>query len=823
MATAEEPGIPDSPSPSLLLEVGASRHVLTPEHRWSLGRDPSRDVVIDHVVVSRRHAEVVWTASGWVFRDLGSRNGSWVRGRRISELTIAEAAEVRLGEAGGPTLRLTPLAREAAEAAAAGPPAVAASGPAPDPSRVGAPAGLHRIGESGLRIGRSADNDLVLADMLVSRYHARIGRDPGDQLRLVDLASSNGTFVNGHRIEERSLSEGDLLGIGGHVFAVHGAWLQEYDDAAGAWLCALHVGVRVGGGQRLLNDVSFALEPASLLGLVGPSGAGKTTLLRALSGQQPAQEGQVLYGGRDLYRALDLRRRMGYVPQDDLLHPQLTVRQALDYAAELRFARDVEPEARSARVDDVLRELALEEREHLAIARLSGGQRKRTSVAAELLARPPLLFLDEPTSGLDPGNEDQVTALLRELADGGRTVVVATHSLVTLERCDRVLFLAKGGREAFFGPPEEATGYFAALGHGSTYPRVFAALDDTNGEGLESAFRDHPVRRQYVDEPLSLARAGDGAGHAVASEGRSDRLRQWWVLVRRYLAVLRADRVSTAILLAQAPFFAVLFALLYPYNVLSTANASEATILMWLLFVGAAWIGTSNSIREIVKERPILVREHGLGLSLGAYLASKIVVLTAITAVQCAILAVATLIPQRLPPVDPIAGKIFPAAGVVLGTRLPEITVDVMVAGVASMALGLLLSALVRNADQANFVLPLLLVAQVVLSAPVLGSPGPVFAALGTVSTAQWGTAAVAATVSLNDVRRPYLEVVENQRAAAEHRAPDPSVASGRSTWDHTLSAWLLDIVALLVLTAASLGGLYAALARQLRVRSASG
>jgi ABC-type multidrug transport system ATPase subunit/pSer/pThr/pTyr-binding forkhead associated (FHA) protein len=804
--------------------VGRDAFDLTPDRTWSVGRDPSRDIVVDHAFVSRHHGELAWVGAAWVFRDLGSRNGSWIRGHRIPDLVIDGAVEVRLGQEGGPTLRLTPLdrgARLASEPSRAAPSVIAEGRPVQDPSRVGEPAGLHRVGEAGLRIGRSPDNDLVLADLLVSRHHARISRETDGRLRLVDLDSSNGTFVNGRRVRERWLTEGDLVGIGGHVFVLQGSWLQEYEEAGGAWLCALHLGVRVSSGQRLLAGVSFALEPSSLLGLVGPSGAGKTTLLRALSGQQPAQEGQVLYGGRDLYRALDLRRRMGYVPQDDLLHPQLTVRQALDYAAELRFARDVEPDARASRVDDVLRELALEERQHLVISRLSGGQRKRTSVASELLARPPLLFLDEPTSGLDPGNEEQVTALLRELADSGRTVVVATHSLVTLERCDRVLFLAKGGHEAFFGPPELATRYFAEHGHGTTYPRVFAALDEANGEALGAAFARDAARRTYVEEPLALARGSDVGERPAGPDARSDRLRQWWVLVRRYLAVLRADRVSTLILLAQAPFFAVLFALLYPYNVLSTANASEATILMWLLVVGAAWIGTSNSVREVVKERPILLREHGLGLSLGAYVSSKLAVLTVITAVQCAILAVATLIPQRLPPVDPIGGVVFAQAGVLFGSRLPELTLDIVVAGVASMALGLLLSALVRNADQANFVLPLVLVAQVVLSAPVLGSPGPVFAALGTVSTAQWGTAAAGATISLNDVRRPYLEVVENQRAAAERRAPDPSVAQGRSTWDHTLGAWLLDMGALVVLGVASILGLYAVLSRQLRVPSA--
>jgi ABC-type multidrug transport system ATPase subunit len=811
---------------SLLLEVGRDTFDLTPDRSWSIGRDRSCDVVVDHAFVSRRHGELAWSGVAWVFRDAGSRNGSWVRGQRVSELVVEGVTEIRLGQEGGPTLRLTrrdsATIRPQPRQAPGGPSDLRVDQrPPSDPSRLGEPAGLHRIGDAGLRIGRGPDNDLVLPDLLVSRHHARIMRGAAGRLQLRDLDSSNGTFVNGRRIRERTLAAGDLISIGGSLLVLQGTWLQEYEEAGGAWLCALHVGVRVRSGMRLLDDVSFALEPASLLGLVGPSGAGKTTLLRALSGQQPAQEGQVLYGGRDLYRALDLRRRMGYVPQDDLLHAQLTVRQALDYAAELRFARDVEPEARVSRVNDVLRELALEERQHLVISRLSGGQRKRTSVAAELLARPPLLFLDEPTSGLDPGNEEQVTSLLRDLADGGRTVVVATHSLVTLERCDRVLFLAKGGHEAFYGPPELATTYFAAQGQGTSYPRVFAALDEANGQTLGAAFQGDPARKTYVDEPIARARGTLSADRPAALDARSDRLRQWWVLVRRYLAVLRADRVSTLILLAQAPFFAVLFALLYPYNVLSTANASEATILMWLLVVGAAWIGTSNSIREVVKERPILVREHGLGLSLGAYVSSKLAVLTVITAVQCAILAVATLLPQRLPPVDPIGGVVLGPAGVLFGSRLPELTLDVMVAGVASMALGLLLSALVRNADQANFVLPLVLVAQVVLSAPVLGTPGPVFAALGTVSTAQWGTAAVGSTISLNDVRRPYLEVVENQRAAAERRQPDPTVAAGRSTWDHTLGAWLIDILALVVLGSASVVGLYLALARQLRVPAA--
>jgi energy-coupling factor transporter ATP-binding protein EcfA2 len=486
----------------------------------------------------------------------------------------------------------------------------------------------------------------------------------------------------------------------------------------------------------------------------------------------------------------------------------------------------VDPAARSSRIDEVIAELGLNECQHRQLSTLSGGERKRTSVAAELLSKPPLLFLDEPTSGLDPGNEDQLTTLLRVLANGGRTVVVATHSLVTLEQCDQVLFLAQGGREVYYGPPADASEYFRKQGAGETYPKVFAALSDERAApSFASRFAADPAARANVEKPLAAARSAQETHPSNASETQpnGDQVRQWWVLVRRYVAVLKSDRPASLILLAQAPFFALLFNILYPYNVMSTANASEATILIWLMVVGATWIGTSNAIREVVKERAILRREHGLGLSLASYVASKVAVLGALTAAECAFLAVATIGPlQRLPAADPIDHQSLPGSGVLLSSALPEVVLDVVFAGLAAMALGLLVSALVRTADQANFALPLLLVAQVVLSAPVLGSPGPVFAALGTVSTAQWGTAAAASTISLNEIREPYLEGVEQQRAAAEAREPDTSVAAGRDTWNHDRGAWLINIGALLAVLIGTLSLAYAALVAQHRIGPAN-
>jgi ABC-type multidrug transport system ATPase subunit/pSer/pThr/pTyr-binding forkhead associated (FHA) protein len=813
---------PDWAPSDLIVTIDSHEFRLQAGRTWSVGRDPSCDIVAGHKSVSRRHGEFVVTDGSWVYRDLASANHSWVAGRPVTNLTITGNTEIGLGRDSKVVLRigLEPSAARAGRRPAAK--ATAAPHPGSTPWRPAAPTRMLSMTGRELTIGRVPGNDVVVDNLLVSRHHASIRRLSEGRFEVVDLGSTNGTFLNGRRIVTSQLREGDLISVGGHDFRFAAQGIQERLDPNGPWLCALDIGVTTTDGKTLLRGVRFALEPRRLMSIVGPSGAGKSTLLRALTGQSPADRGSVLYGGRDLYASLDLRQRMGYVPQEDLLHSELSVREALGYAAELRFARDVDAAARSARIDEVIAELSLGECQHRQVAQLSGGERKRTSVAAELLTKPPLLFLDEPTSGLDPGNEDQLTSILRRLADGGRTVVVATHSLVTLQECDYVLFLARGGHEAFYGPPAEGSEYFRKQVGCETYPKVFAVLnDERNAPVFASRFAAHPASKANVEKPLAAARTAQEThpSHPPQAQPNSDRIRQWWVLVRRYLAVLRSDRVATLILLSQAPFFALLFNILYPFNVMKTSNASEATILIWLMVVGATWIGTSNAIREIVKEGPILRREHGLGLSLASYIASKVAVLGAITAAECAFLAVATIgIQQQLPAVDPIAHFAFPEGGVLLSPILLEIVLDVVIAGLAAMGVGLLISTIVRTSDQANFALPLLLVAQVVLSAPVLGSPGPVFAALGTVSTAQWGTAATAATISLNDIRGPYLAGVEGQRADAEGRDIDPSVSAGQDSWSHDLGKWLIDLAALLAVLVVSVSAAYASLVQRHRI-----
>ena len=311
---------------------------------------------------------------------------------------------------------------------------------------------------------------------------------------------------------------------------------------------------------------------------------------------------------------------------------------------------------------------------------------------------------------------------------------------------------------------------------------------------------------------------------------REDRSRQLSVLIRRYAAVMWADKLATVILLAQAPFFDLLFNLLYSFlNKMSTDQAEESTILLWLMILGATWIGTSNAIREVVKEWPILKREHALGMSLAAYAASKVILLSVLTSLECGLLAVATMAWQKLPAKDPIMHNAFPNGGVFFSPIMVEVTIDVVLAGLGAMAVALLVSAVVQTSDQANFAMPLLLVAQVVFSAPILGGASDFYNAVGMLSTAQWGMAATASTLDMNDVREPFLTVIVQQKADAgkqllpgQHAlltSADKKTIDGRPYWEHNRQTWLLDIFALIGLTAFSIFMTYASLVRKLRMK----
>src|SRR6185312_14893419 len=373
--------------------------------------------------------------NGWVFEDAGSRNGTFVGARRIRQVDINGEVVFRLGnpDTGAQLACSVPLTAV---------------------SRTGAdrkPITAVQVRTPRLRIGRAPDNDIVVPDLIISRHHAELRETVDGRYEIVDLGGHNGTFVNGQRVTSAVLDDTDIIGIGRATFRVAGNEVQEFVDTGDVSLIAEKLTVRTGKGKVLLDNVSFPIPERCLVGIIGPSGAGKSTLLGAVTGTQPATEGSVKYDNRDLYTHYpELRHRIGLVPQADILHTQLQSRRALRFAAELRFPGDTSAAERDRRVDEVLEELGLAAHADTRIDSLSGGQRKRVSVAVELLTKPSLLFLDEPTSGLDPGLDKSVMEMMRDLAHEGRTIVVVTHSVANLDTCDRLLVLVPGGKIAYY-------------------------------------------------------------------------------------------------------------------------------------------------------------------------------------------------------------------------------------------------------------------------------------------------------------------------------------------------------------------------------------
>ncbi|NUS04509.1 MAG: FHA domain-containing protein, partial [Nonomuraea sp.] len=507
--------------PELVLELNGRTWTLDPSRPYTLGRDPQGDIVLDDARVSWRHATISWGGRSWVIEDQGSTNGTFVQGQRIHHMEIGPGSAVHLGNAtDGPLVNVTGAAAAVAQpqqqpyaAQGAGPgwaqqtpqqapPQQQAPQPGwqqPQHAAAGIPQQQGPVGGAGappvygdrspttfhqfsigrvMRIGRALENELVVSDLQVSRHHAEFHSTPDGRMEIRDLGSHNGTYVNGQPIPKGGsalLGPTDIVGVGHSTFRIVGDHLEEFVDTGEVSFSARHLTVTVDGGKQILKDVSFGVPEKSLIAVIGPSGSGKSTLLKALTGYRPANQGDVLYDNRNLYKQFaELRQRIGLVPQDDILHKELTVKKALKYAAKLRFPADTTGAEREARIDEVLRELKLDIHKEKKVTSLSGGQRKRVSVALELLTKPSLIFLDEPTSGLDPGMDRDVMQLLRGLADDGRTVLVVTHSVAELALCDKLLVMAPGGAVAYFGPPEEALNFFGY----DTWADVFSAFEN---------------------------------------------------------------------------------------------------------------------------------------------------------------------------------------------------------------------------------------------------------------------------------------------------------------------------------------------------------
>ncbi|MFF3397581.1 FHA domain-containing protein [Streptomyces sp. NPDC002659] len=755
-------------APELVLETEAGSTVMSPSRDYHVGRDPLSDIVIDDARVSWHHAVLRSEAGHWTIEDEGSTNGTYADGRRIHEWGVGPGSVIRFGNpADGP--RAVLIGRD--------PPAAVLREP-DRPSQVSMPSAtgtfrqpttVRPLPVRTVRIGRGSDNELVIDDLVVSRRHAELQAHPDGTYEIVDLGSHNGTYLNGQPVDRAPVLPGDIVGIGHSAFCLVGDELQEYVDTGEVSLDVQDLAVSVDRGRKtLLDHVSFPVGEKCLLAVVGPSGAGKSTLLNALTGLRPADQGTVVYDGRDLYRDYaELRQRIGLVPQDDILHSQLGVRRALGYAAELRFPQDTAKAERQARVAEVVRELGLEQRVGQPIHSLSGGQRKRVSVALELLTKPSLLFLDEPTSGLDPGMDRSVMRMLRGLADDGRTVIVVTHSVLSLDVCDRLLVLAPGGRIAYYGPPDDALAFFGF----EEWPEAFEAFENDQDRDWAGTYRESPFHRQYIANSMTQpVLPQDQAAAQVAPPPKAQSWgTQLWTLVRRYAAALGADRTFLVIMVA-LPFVMGAMTRALAGSTLTQETAMNALLI---LCVGGVLTGAANAVRELVKERVIYQRERAVGLSRSAYLMSKVVVLGTITVLQAIVLTLVGLVGVDLN---------APGGEGVLMPPLVEITLAVALLSFTAMMLGLLVSALVRKEEVTMPLLVLLAIVQVVFCGALLKLDGvPGVEQLAWLVPSRWALGAMAGTIGLHRIVPGKLTT-------------DP-------LFEHDAAVWLLNMGMMVVLS----------------------
>lgn len=737
--------------------------VLLDKDQMTLGRAADNDVMIASSVVSGHHARLQRDASGTVrIIDVGSTNGLLAGNQRVQQQTLRD------GDAVSVVNQVWIQYRQWIGFL-----------PAEEPARAPATA-LRRIDpttQPQITIGRAPDNDIFLDDPRVSRRHALIER-LGTRFRLRDLNSDNGTFVNGEPVKGMVwIKPGDEIRIATIqlVFAQDG--LQQLASPYGLRLDALHLNKRVGKDKNILQDLSFSIFPREFVAVVGVSGAGKSTLMDALNGFRPATQGTVLINGQDLYKHYDaFRSELGYVPQDDIMHRELTVAKALDYAAKLRMPADTSEAERKRRVDEVLKELNLADRKDLPIYKLSGGQRKRVSIGVELITKPGLFFLDEATSGLDPGTEAELMRLLRQLADDGRTVILVTHATKNVMMCDKVIFLAKGGYLAFYGPPEEALAFFEGFRNSDSrllqpeidFDDIYRILEDPSlGTPAQWAerYRQSEAFRLYVAGRLAQHRAKDlGIQPTTKMPSRPRRsisaFRQLSILSARHIDVMRNDRRSLAVLLLQAPIigFMTLFSLSSPDFDPIDGSPSSAMTTLFLMVIMVMLFGTVNTAREITKEAPVYKRERMVNLRLAPYIGSKVLIVVLLCIYQVIVLLLFSLGFTQYPHMN--AGEWM------------QFVLVLLLAAISGALLGLLISAATSSTDQAVALIPVILIPQFILAGVLMPELGTT--PVARIATSKWSVEAMATLTRADLAGKEGAILVAEQEAVAQLPAGTP-------------------------------------------------
>lgn len=717
----------------------------------TVGRHSDNAVPVDSPIVSNEHARIEYTSNGHTLTDLGSTNGTRVNGQPLTPHKphlLAANDIIRFSDARGNSIKLTYVTPSGFSHV--------------DVKHVGQ---SYQIETDLAYIGRGFDANIVLPHPTVSWQHAKITRTEANRYLIEDVSTHNGTFLNGSPLPQpQVLERGDVIQIGPFnlVYQDRGLF-SSFVAERNFRLEAVNLEKTVYGtnllgfadtsqAKQLLRCLNLVINPREFVALVGSSGSGKSTLMKALLGLSPATAGVVLINGDNLYEHLETYRHLiGYVPQDDIVHAQLKVRQALRYALQLRL-----PATQSAhgerQIDEVLAKVGLTAQAETLIRDLSGGQRKRVSIAAELLADPWIFFLDEPTSGLDPGLEKLMMDTLRHLADEGRTIILVTHAISHIvDHCDQVAFMARGGELVYFGPPDQATEFFKV----GNFPDIFTTLsqsytgDEATPPELKTQFDQaanggspqptpaieagalwgaHYRQSKIYEKYVSHRQSGQvvhpiPAGRPSIAESAQQQFSQFKILARRYLDLIRADRLSLWVLGAVMPLIALFLLLITSHSVLVGDNpteinailetigsysiAAETQTVLFIMALATSLLGLFSAAYELVKEEAIYRRERMLGLHTIPYFASKFGVLGAFMAVQIGLFLLILAFNLR-----------FPGSGVIFWGPL-EYYITLLLTVLASIALGLFISASATSKDMVTYLILIVILVQIVFSGAI--------------------------------------------------------------------------------------------------------
>ena len=651
-----------------------------------IGRAPGSTIELQNPEVSRQHCRFTWDGQTLIIDDLNSARGTLVNGTRIPGPTV-----IRPGD----EILLGPVALQLSLSNGPAPPPLAQA-PPPLPARGGGEriSGMLLRGvatdrleiNEQLTIGRDVSCEVVLNDPSVSRRHAQLFPLPSGGCAVRDLQSAGGSFINGHRFDEHEFIVGDRLQIGPFFFQFDGRALVRVSNSAGGTIDAVGLFMQVtertwlerltGGGRTntILDNISLHIPASRFFGLIGPSGAGKSSLLHTLAGLRKPERGLVLFDGIDVY-ASGTAPEFGFVPQDDIVHLELTVRQALHFAARLRLAAATPRHEIDRLLAQTMDQLGLTQRADLPIWRLSGGQRKRVSVAVELLAKPAVMFLDEPTSGLDPATEFKLMSLLRDLADTGCDIVCTTHVMENAFLIDQLVVLV-GGCLAFQGSAAEVREYFRV----AKLTDLYDELVERPPKEWQAAFESR-VAAEGLQPPPPLPQ--------IAPSTRPRRAFSLPILLARQWAIFRADWRNFLLLFGQPLIIAALVCWV----------TDDRELVMFFAYLSTLYFGCSNAAQEIVKEIAIYRRERLVGIGAHSYLTSKFIWLTSLTVIQAALLFITMILFE-----GGRDGSIWLQLAALGGTAL------------AAVGIGCAISALAPSVMQAVTLVPVVLIPMIIFS-----------------------------------------------------------------------------------------------------------